>query len=66
MFLPYENMQPEGKTEPTVWLFVFVVVVVIVYVTAACVKANMSLHTGDSGQALRTVQASENVWGQIN
>lgn len=66
MFLPYENMQPEGKTEPTVWLFVFVVVVVIVYVTAACVKANMSLHTGDSGQALWAVRASENVWGQIN
>lgn len=41
------------------------VVVVFVYVTAACVKENMS-HTGDSGQALRTVRASGNFCGQIS
>lgn len=41
------------------------IVVVFVYMTAACVKENMS-HTGDSGQALRTVRASGNFCGQIS
>lgn len=46
-------MQPEGETEPTVWLL-FVFVVIVVYVTAACVNGTKPSHAGDGGQALWT------------